>query len=144
MTKEQLAEMLNGRQYRSEISREEAATAKDSNLVVVYGASDDLMEFKGAIHEELSAWDGATAYLVKKKEGWEPVSEEDYESYLQVLDDVGMADHLKMYEIYAEWSPEDPECSWLITTEIPNATFDILEDGELYCRGIVFSLNELV
>lgn len=143
MTKEQLAELLNGRQYRNEITKELCQLAKENGLVVVYGASDDLMEFEGAIYDELSAWDGTTAYLVKKKGGWEPVPQEDYESYLQVLDDYGIADQTEKHEIHAEWSPEDPECSWLITTEIPNATFDILEDGELYCRGIVFSLGDI-
>lgn len=29
------------------------------------------------------------------------------------------------------------------TVEIPHETFDIFEDGEPFCRGIVFSVNDL-
>jgi hypothetical protein len=30
------------------------------------------------------------------------------------------------------------EYSWTYKTNIPHATFDIWEDGEKYCKGIVF------
>ena len=33
--------------------------------------------------------------------------------------------------------------SWSYLTDIPHKTFDIMEDGEIYCRGIVFSLDDL-
>lgn len=66
MKKEELAAMLNGREYRNEITREEAAEAKAAGLVVVYGASDDLMEFEGAIRDELGCYDGGTAFVDKK------------------------------------------------------------------------------
>ena len=37
----------------------------------------------------------------------------------------------------------DPEYTWVYHTEIPHACFDIVEGNEKYCRGIVFSLNDL-
>lgn len=49
MTKESLAAILNGRTYGDEITKEEEAQAKAAELVVIYGASDDLVEFGGAI-----------------------------------------------------------------------------------------------
>ena len=58
MTKEQFAEMLNGSEYRNEISRDQAKIAKDHNLLVCFGASDDLLEMRGIINDELGAWDG--------------------------------------------------------------------------------------
>lgn len=42
--------------------------------------------------------------------------------------------------IEAIWSPDEIDASWLIKTDIPHATFDILEDGDLFCRGVVFAL----
>jgi hypothetical protein len=33
--------------------------------------------------------------------------------------------------------------SWIYETEIPHAVFDILEDGEKFCRGIVFDIRSL-
>lgn len=32
--------------------------------------------------------------------------------------------------------------SWTYKTDIPHETFEVLEDGEKYCRGIVFYLHE--
>jgi hypothetical protein len=39
------------------------------------------------------------------------------------------------------WGKDDT--SWSYETDIPHATFDVLEDGEVYCRGIVFALADL-
>lgn len=47
MTAKELAEMLSGRKYGMEITSEEARAAKDAGLVVVYGYSDDNVEFAG-------------------------------------------------------------------------------------------------
>ena len=46
----------------------------------------------------------------------------------------------------AVWSPEDctPELSWMINTNIPCATFTIMEDGEPFCRGIVIDKGAIV
>ena len=33
--------------------------------------------------------------------------------------------------------------AWTYMTDIPHATFDVMDDGELYCRGIVFALADL-
>ena len=51
MTAAKLAEQLNGIEYPASISRDLEAQAKAAGLVIVFGASDDLMEFRGAIHD---------------------------------------------------------------------------------------------
>ena len=48
MNKEELAKLLDGRKYGSELSHEEGLAAEAAGLVVVFGASHDLMEFRGA------------------------------------------------------------------------------------------------
>jgi hypothetical protein len=141
MTKEQFAQILNGRQYRNEITNHEQAIAKEHNLLVVYGASDDLMEFAGVIDDEIGAWDGTVAIIFKGLKGWQVTTEEDLAELKDQLEEKGIEFKHRTHEIEAEWSPSDPECSWLIKTELPNAPFDIMEDGELYCRGAVIDLN---
>ena len=46
--------------------------------------------------------------------------------------------------VRAVWQPKELKgASWLITTEIPHATFDIYDDEnpeQIFCRGIVFAL----
>jgi len=135
MTKEELAQKLNGREYRSEITREEAKEAKSNNLVVVFGASDDLIEFRGAIDDETDAYEGVTVSIDKNGLLENQCDNEDCPYF---------ADRIaKAAKIEAVWCPPDEDLSWAYKTEIPHATFDVMEDGELYCRGIVFSLDDL-
>jgi hypothetical protein len=62
----QLAEQLNNCEYRSEVSDEIAKIAKEHNLVIVFGYSDDNMEFRGAIYDEIGCWGGGKAFLNEK------------------------------------------------------------------------------
>lgn len=140
-----LASMLNGREYREEISSEECKVAQKSGLVVIFGASDDLIEFRGAIDEELDAWEG-TDFIIATP-GTEIPADEDGETFYKAKgfevvpieeDSASTKNRFK-----ALWSPEELDCSWLIKTDLPHACFDIMEDGELYCRGIVIDVNSL-
>ena len=60
MNTKELAALLNGREYGSEISKAEEAQAKADGLVVVFGYSDDNVELRGAIHDEIGASQGTT------------------------------------------------------------------------------------
>lgn len=51
MEARELAEKLNGRTYGDSFD-DVLEEAKQSGLVIVTGASDDLMEFNGAIYDE--------------------------------------------------------------------------------------------
>lgn len=148
MTPQEFAARLNGRQYRSELTAEEAREAKRLGLVVIYGASDNLLEFDGAISDELGAHDGTEARV-------------DQRGVLASFEDlVGRTEDESEFELYfrrkaagfaivkAFWCPRkdevsEPWASWSIETEVPHATFDIMEDGELFCRGVVLRLADL-
>lgn len=133
MNNKELAALLNNREYREEITRDEEAQAKHAGLVVVFGASDDLMEFRGAIHEELDAYEGTTAYL--DADGL-VVNECNNEHCPYARKLAATAKKIK-----AVWDKDG--YSWVYETDIPHESFDIVEDGEKYCRGIVFSLDEV-
>lgn len=138
MTAESAAALFNGLKYPArEIGRNNNAL-KDAGLVAVYGQSDDLMEFAGAINDEVGAWDGAIAYV--DSEGLFP-------SWHDICDDEESAAYFRRKPntraIKAIWSPDEIAASWLIKTDIPHVTFDIMEDGELYCRGLVFAMSAL-
>ena len=138
MTPQQFAAMLHGREYRREMTRAEEDQAKELGLVVVFGASDDLIEFRGAIRDEGDCYNGGTIKIDAK--GILP----DFDN---IEDEEEMADYFKRKYtcayIEAVWSPEEPYCSWIYKTEIPHATFNIGEDEDLYCVGMVFSINDL-
>lgn len=143
MTPKELAERLNGEEYPLRLSRVVEAAIEAAGIVVVCGASDDLMEFRGAIHDEVGAYEGTIVRV-------------DAKGLLPAYDDIDKDSHnakdkLRDYfqrenggkTIEALWSPSDPDCSWAYKTDIPHETFDIMEDGELYCRGIVFRLADV-
>jgi hypothetical protein len=132
MNTKELADLLNGREYRNEMTRDEEASAKEHGLVVVFGASDDLMEFRGAIHDEVSAWEGGTAYL-DSKGLIESKCDCECPYFLEAQSNAA--------KIKALWGKD--EYAWVYETTIPHETFEVLEDEETYCKGIVFSLSDV-
>lgn len=138
MKAKELADLLNGREYRDEITKEEAQQAKENGLVVVFGASDDLIEFEGAISEEFGAYDGTTIKIGKTSKGikfYDEDNEHEIEEY-----------NVPITTIEQVWCPrENGEiiAPWLVKADIPHEQFKIYEDGELYCIGIVFHIDDL-
>lgn len=126
MTKEQLAELLNGREYRNEITKEESIMAKDNGLVVVFGASEDLLEFRGAMYEEY----GYEAVFTKDGEIFEDC--EDHCVHSQLARE-------NANKIEGEYTAE----GWKLSTEIPHAKFLIKEDEIVYGEGLVFEMKDL-
>lgn len=136
MTTQGLAALLNGREYGSEITKAEEEAAQKSGLVVVFGQSDDLMEFRGAIDGEVDCYDGGTAYIDGNglfNEG--SICEECTEC--KILEERKES----CCTISARWCKGD--FPWSYHTEIPHETFEIFEGSERYCQGIVFSVDEL-
>lgn len=135
ITKEELADMINGREYSSEITNDERRLAKENHLVVVFGRGDDYMLLSGATNDEIPAWDGGTAYFNEHGLLLNECDDDNCPYYKRLIANAAKVD--------AVWGPKDPDCSWLMKSDIPHATFDIFEDGDLYCRGLVFNLKEL-
>lgn len=132
MKKEELAAKLTGREYGEEITEQECKEAKKEGLVVVFGYSDDNAEFRGAIHDEVGAYDDT--FIPVTKEGILQNECEDEDCpYFAKLEEKAT----KIHAIY-----DEEGYSWIYKTDIPHATFDIMEDGEKYCRGIVFALSD--
>jgi hypothetical protein len=130
----QLAAMITGAEIREEVSPNTTRQAKDAGLVIVFGASDDLMEFRGAIDDEVGA-----GSVTVDAQGLMP-NFEDIEKH----DKDGLRDYFKREgggkAIEAVWDTDG--YSWTYKTTIPHETFEVLEDGKPYCRGIVFRLAD--
>ena len=138
MTKEKLAYLLNGREYGLEISSEEEKEAEESGLIVIFGYSDDGVVFAGKISDQFGGWDGKSFRLDKQENEIEVVEID--------VRNIGFVNSLTGKEsnmVHAIWSPKEPKASWLITSDIPHATFNIDEDCELFCRGIVIDIKDI-
>jgi|WetSurMetagenome_2_1015567.scaffolds.fasta_scaffold484196_1 hypothetical protein len=129
-----LAELLNGRQYGKELTDAEKKEIKEKGLVVVFGASDDLLEFEGAICDELSAYGGIDVFLNQEGIIKNKCDNDRCPYFLEQRSDATK-------KIVAVWNVDG--YSWIIKTTIDHDEFEIFEDGEKYCKGIVFSINDL-
>ena len=60
-----VAEKLNGREYGHELDDHEAEQLESIGLVVAFGYSDDNVEFRGAIDEEVGVWEEETIHFFR-------------------------------------------------------------------------------
>ena len=130
----QLAKELNNSQYPFDLTPKQRAFCKENEIVVVFGASDDLMEFDGAIYDEFGCYiSGArgfkTCYIDKK-------------GNLFGEDRSNTPKKLSNCKSIIAWWCKDKFC-WEYETDIPHETFEIWEDDEPYCKGIVFYKKDL-
>lgn len=136
MNIQEVAEKLNGIQYGEEgkiLTLEYCKELRREGIVVVRGYSDDLVEFDGAISDEL----GADDHYLNSKGVIRNECEDDCCPYFEKIRKEAK------YYIKPLWC-ETPEYAWTYDTNVPHATFDIMEDEDKYCRGIVFRLPDLI
>jgi len=133
MTIQEFAKMLDGREMGNEMTSEDKEQARELGFVVVYGYSDDNAELQGAIRKEVGCFDGGTIYLDNDGRFLEECECEC--SYYQLA-----KEKCKLINII--WHDEGGP-AWTYETEIPHATFDVMEAGEVWCRGIVFDIKSL-
>jgi len=134
MTPDEAAAQLNNCQYREEGDASLFKRMKESGLVAVYGASDDLMEFNGAITDEVGCYGGGEAYVTKEGLLQSECDDDDCPYFEKIK--------LSASRIEAVWD-DDSGFSWVYETAIPHVTFEVMEDDEPYCRGIVFALKDV-
>jgi hypothetical protein len=125
------AAKLDGSEYREEGSRELFAQMHGFGFVAVFGASDDLMEFRGGIDAEAGA---GTVAIGGKGLLTSDCDEGEECPYFKKL-------AASAPKITAHFDREG--FTFVYETTIPHATFVVNEDGEPYCRGIVFDLANL-
>lgn len=122
-TKEALAELLNGRQHRDEISKEEVFLAKENGLVIVTIDDHNLIELTGLFNDVFMG-----SVNINKQGEVKPC--EDYCSHF-----------IKAME---NSNKITRKLSSLIETDIKDVvTFDVFEGKELRYRGLVFDVESL-
>jgi hypothetical protein len=122
------AARLNGSEYGSEGSKELFAEMKDANLVAFFGCSDDLIEMRGAIHDET----GAGKVLLTPN----GILSNDCRN-----DDCPYFAQLRRYASQVRGDHGDD--GWIFQTELPHERFEVLEDGSRYGDGLVISLDDV-
>lgn len=137
VTKESIAAALDGVEYPLYSNHPIFSEAKEAGVVVVFGSSDDMLIVAGAVQDDDYVMGTAERLLgaeglIGSKDDLD--TDEELEKYLELKK--------AAKRILVKWASED-EMSWTYETDIPHETFYIMEDDERYCRGIVFSIDEL-
>lgn len=150
ITAKELAAKLNGREYREEITEEEENLAKENNLLVVFGYSDDNIIVKGVNDDEFGSYNGGNFNVDNEGECLRIFSDIENDARLNNLNRAEHKVIKRMYEeymqehtreIHAKWGENG--YSWFIDSPTLDEIgyFDIMEDDEKYCRGIVLQLT---
>jgi hypothetical protein len=129
ITTEEMAQLLNGREYGNEITEDEGQLANENGLVIVLEC-DGKVSFKGGFSGEINCFD-----RVGPHEG---------EIIAEVALIVSANANAKEIQksITANWNNRQCyTCS--LETDIPHVAFETLESEGKICRGIVFSLEDI-
>ena len=130
---QKFASKLGIRQIGRELTREESEEAKSLGLVVVFGSSDDLAEFRGAIYDESGLGD---IYFTAKGKFFDEDRIEELEGMLRDGEIASLPPINRINAFYGEIGHQ-------YFTEIPHARFTVMEDGEQFSEGIVFHISDL-
>ena len=131
----EVAEKLNGVQYGEEgkvLTLEYCKELRREGIVVVRGYSDDLVEFDGAISDELGVYDH---YINHKGLIQNDCDRDNCPYFAKILKEA-------KYYVKPLWC-EVEDYAWAYDTNIVHATFVVMEGEDKYCRGIVFRLTDL-
>jgi len=142
MDKFEFAKLIDGQNRRKFPLKEVQQQAKDNELLFIFGRGDDIVEICGVICEEVDGYEGVKFYLTmdKKKEVVYPISADRGES---PWGNVYIDQWRPRVEIEAIWQDEEYP-SWIIKTELPHATFMLVDEDSDFCQGIVLEKKQII
>lgn len=130
MNAKELAAVLNGLSYKSMVPPGVIEGAKQDRLIIVWGTEGDTIEFSGALFGSVPCYDGCIIYLDNVGIIKNECSNEDCPYFLEKIKYAVML-------VKGHWCATS-DYTWTCATNVPCEGFDVFQDGEKYCRGIVF------
>ena len=132
----EISKILDGMDRTDDVPKDIEKLAKENNIIIIFGYSDDLIEVRGKIYDEFDIFDGDKLLFTSQGILSNECYNKDCENFklLKTL--------LNPQEVKAIWRNSSPY--WSYQTDIPHKTFRMLDsDDEIYCIGIVFSLSDI-
>ena len=149
LTKEKLAELLDGRDMTSEYDTPTWEDALYNNLVVLYGHSNYFIEVRGTVYSSIySDGDDQLALVLAGEE----ISLDgkatfiDVPSILPLSYDDNHDDCPRRIAVQHSYYGDQDDAQnvyWEFDTVMPHATFLLNNSGKLFCKGIVIDLDEV-
>ena len=127
-----LSKLLNRNSYGDELENpydiDIEELCKKNKWIVLFPYSDDNLEVRGYIYDEIGAWDGGNFKIVKKGEFYEDINE-DNTYHKATCNQIMQADDEP--HIFMKWDPCDKPYIWYISANYPNvAYFDIISEDD--------------
>lgn len=147
LTKEKLAEMLNGHDVLNRDMHGVPTNMEvwNSNLVVLYGYSDDRIVVRGAVHDEIDSYGDDKMALVLAGEKIDDDEDEmniDIPGIFQLSDDYDQSNNPRLITV-RYGSVDNTQADWEFDTVMPHSTFMLNRKGKPFCKGIVIDLDEI-
>lgn len=142
-TSEELAKSLHPWNFEDSFTKHVCRTAKENNLIIVSAIGNDTITFTGALTDEFYLVKGGNIFMAKETV---PAIYEDgrilHKEYVEYVPykKQGVNNDRKKIEIFWE---EYKLFTWKFLTLIPHHTFEIKKNNKNFCKGIVFSLNDI-
>ena len=136
----EIKEICNGIQYSRDIPEEAKKLAKENNIIVIVGGSDDLMYCYGADsylaneREHSYGWDGDTLENISDKK----LKKEAKQLGLKIwwcgtIEDAGL--EIENYD-----TDKSGAFSYSVNEDIKALDFLVMEDDDVYCTGKIIQL----
>lgn len=110
--------------------------AKDNNLVIAYGYSDDNIEFEGAIYDEIGTWEEEDIYVTKDKNLIRPDVFDNEECTMCTFRKYYFK-NIEKAKIHAKYNG-----LWELDIDIPHEKFTITDD-DFKGNGLIFALDDI-
>lgn len=124
-----LANRLNGNTYGNEYTESDISYAKEHKLLIITGASDDLVEFSGYYEDEGGCYGGGI--ITFDKDG---VSQD--------------SDDIRKNELRIFWCKKQYKdtriITWSYEVDISCERFLIYEDEDIFSEGIIIDVEDLL
>lgn len=136
----EFANHLDGRQYHNEITPEEDKLAFNNNLLVLFASSDDLLEMRGTIHDEVGAYGGTIIHVSKDGKSFTSKNDdtEELNAYQFLIKRGYKIERPERIYVELKWL----DSNWIIDSDsLKQAFFSIYEDDQLFGMGLVIDFS---
>jgi hypothetical protein len=142
-TLNEIKEICDGIQYSRDVPEDAKKLAKENNIIIIVGGSDDLMYCYGAKsyladnQEHGYGWDGEDLTTIK---GEKKLKKEAKQLGLKIWWCGEIADKGLKIEGYS--TTKSGAFSYSVNDDIESLNFKVMEDEDVYCTGIIIQLPD--
>jgi hypothetical protein len=137
-TLDNLVELIGELEYGDQIPTAALELAKNIQAAIIYGYSDDSIMVSGVTEDQADAYKDKNVWV--DKEGFLPINENQNctDAGIETISDCRKL--VKRFDQSVKLQVIEDQGGWLwqYKTDWPHRVFEMKEDGDPYCKGIVF------